>query len=621
MTTSLIPQAVVQFFSNSGAPLSGGKLYSYAAGTSTPLATYTDSTGNTANTNPVILNTRGEANVWFSSAAYKLTLKDSTDAQIWSVDNLNGPDQATLAALAASGGSALVGFIQAGTGAVARTAQSKMRDIINVKDYGAVGDHVQGITQGTDDTAAIQAAINYAKSQNHGTVYFPNASGYRVTAALNVTGTSGIQFLGESGNNSSYATIYPEHTGHVFDCSDSSFLSFSEISVRPVTAATKPATAWFFARNSAADSAGNHYLQRCTTFGSFASAAVYSYASESNEYYDCYLSNNTAASKAVVITGYNILGLSSSFITIATGGRSNIIANFWGGSIAIFSTGNSDALYLEAASCINVNGTELFSSSGTVGGRSLIYIDSTNSAAAYLNINNINGENYGGAANPTYALYMAGAAATIHTGFNFSNWRIASNTNLIYGTNDIKISGAYFSQINNVGAGATSSIYDMEYATVLGGTWTLRYRCLYSNFASAASAITLPATYSLRAGTVVNDLLTGSFDYLRGGSLTVPTNPADVSVPNNTATTLFDIRSYLGGGQMTEFTVFDSATILATGRINRNSAGTFAVALLDPTQGAGAAFSISGNNLQFLHTTGGSVTVSTRVRPPSSAAI
>jgi hypothetical protein len=161
----------------------------------------------------------------------------------------------------------------------------------------------------------------------------------------------------------------------------------------------------------------------------------------------------------------------------------------------------------------------------------------------------------------------------------------------------------------------------MEYATVLGAIWTLRYRCLYSNFASAAAAITLPATYSLRAGTVVNDLLTGSFDYLRGGTLTVPTNPADVSVPNNTATTLFDIRSYLGGGQMTEFTVFDSATILATGRINRNSANTFAVALLNPTQGAGAAFSISGNNLQFLHTTGGAVTVSTRVRPPSSVAI
>jgi hypothetical protein len=57
------------------------------------------------------------------------------------------------ALLAASGGSALVGFLQSGTGAVARTAQDKMRDFVSVKDFGAVGDGV------TDDLAAFNAAI------------------------------------------------------------------------------------------------------------------------------------------------------------------------------------------------------------------------------------------------------------------------------------------------------------------------------------------------------------------------------------------------------------------------------------------------------------------------------
>jgi hypothetical protein len=53
-------------------------------------------------------------------------------------------------------------FLQAGTGAVARTSLSKLRDVVSVKDFGAVGDGV------ADDTAAIQAAVNTGKS-----VHFP----------------------------------------------------------------------------------------------------------------------------------------------------------------------------------------------------------------------------------------------------------------------------------------------------------------------------------------------------------------------------------------------------------------------------------------------------------------
>ena len=48
-----------QFFDNNGAPLAGGLIYTYAAGTTTPQATYTTSAGTTAHTNPIVLNSAG----------------------------------------------------------------------------------------------------------------------------------------------------------------------------------------------------------------------------------------------------------------------------------------------------------------------------------------------------------------------------------------------------------------------------------------------------------------------------------------------------------------------------------------------------------------------------------
>ena len=74
---------------NLGLPLSGGMLYTYVAGTSTPKATYTDSTGVTPNANPVILDSAGRADVWLALGAYKFVLQDSLGNTIWTVDGIN----------------------------------------------------------------------------------------------------------------------------------------------------------------------------------------------------------------------------------------------------------------------------------------------------------------------------------------------------------------------------------------------------------------------------------------------------------------------------------------------------------------------------------------------------
>jgi hypothetical protein len=86
----LAPQPKAQFFDANGTPLVGGKVFTYAAGTTTPLETYTDETGTTPNTNPVILDSRGECNLWFSPASsYKVVLKSATDVLQWTVDNIS----------------------------------------------------------------------------------------------------------------------------------------------------------------------------------------------------------------------------------------------------------------------------------------------------------------------------------------------------------------------------------------------------------------------------------------------------------------------------------------------------------------------------------------------------
>ena len=104
-----------QFFTNTGAVLTGGKLYTYAAGTTTPAATYTSSSGDTAHTNPIILDSAGRVatgEIWLTDIIqYKFVLKTSADVLIATWDNVWG--------IASAGGSTVqvpIIFNSTGTG-------------------------------------------------------------------------------------------------------------------------------------------------------------------------------------------------------------------------------------------------------------------------------------------------------------------------------------------------------------------------------------------------------------------------------------------------------------------------------------------------------------------------
>jgi hypothetical protein len=155
MTVNLssLAGAGAQFLDNNGVILSGGKLYSYAAGTTTPQTTYTSASGSTAHTNPIILNSAGRVatgEIWLTAGEnYKFSLFTSADVLIATYDNITGINGTGITSNAST-----VVYDPAGTGAVATTVQSKLRESVSVKDFGAVGDGV------ADDTAAVQAAID-----------------------------------------------------------------------------------------------------------------------------------------------------------------------------------------------------------------------------------------------------------------------------------------------------------------------------------------------------------------------------------------------------------------------------------------------------------------------------
>lgn len=161
-----------QGFTPAGLPLSGGFINTYIAGTSTPLATYTTIAGNVANSNPIQLGPDGRPpfEIWLTQGqSYKLVLTDSLGLNPLTYDNISGIGDGSsfLVALATAAGSTLIGWMQAGAGAVLRTVSNKLREVYlpSVKDYGAVGDGV------AVDLGAIQAA--YAANSD---VYWPNGT-------------------------------------------------------------------------------------------------------------------------------------------------------------------------------------------------------------------------------------------------------------------------------------------------------------------------------------------------------------------------------------------------------------------------------------------------------------
>ncbi len=183
---SIAPVAPQQYFDNNGNPLSGGKVYTYDAGTTTPRLTWSDINETVPNANPIILDAAGRANIYWRGI-YKIEVRTSADVLVSTFDNYNVENATTiLSTIAGPGGASLIGFIQAATGAVSHNVQEKLSERVSVFDFMTAPQiaDVRSTAKTLDVTTAFQSAINYCATNNR--VLFVPTGHYRLDSQLNI---------------------------------------------------------------------------------------------------------------------------------------------------------------------------------------------------------------------------------------------------------------------------------------------------------------------------------------------------------------------------------------------------------------------------------------------------
>ena len=219
-----------QFFDDNGTPLAGGLIYTYQAGSSTPLATYTTNGGTIANSNPIVLDAAGRIpqEIWlFTGYSYKFVLKNADDVLIQTLDNIypilqNAPESAPAIP---TGGiilwSGSTGSVPSGWYLCDGTNGTP--DLRNSFIVGAGSTYAVGSTGGTADAVVVShthAATVTDPGHSHTLRYEQNLSGvgggynlngntFSISTATSTTGiTVSNASTGVSGTNANLPPYY-----------------------------------------------------------------------------------------------------------------------------------------------------------------------------------------------------------------------------------------------------------------------------------------------------------------------------------------------------------------------------------------------------------------------------
>lgn len=179
------PVPMLQFFDNNGKPLSGGQVCTYAAGTTTPLTTYTSSTGTTPNANPVILDASGRAAIWIAAPAIKYVLRAKGNPQncsngttLYTVDGVQDQALKLRTDITGPNGLAMLTYTPPPTSITPTPVggpipmNQRAAQIVNVQDFDTPPFATCGVSS-HDDTPASAKAANYVYKNGGGTVVWP----------------------------------------------------------------------------------------------------------------------------------------------------------------------------------------------------------------------------------------------------------------------------------------------------------------------------------------------------------------------------------------------------------------------------------------------------------------
>jgi hypothetical protein len=194
MSASLMPNGKQQYFNSNGGLLAGGQVFTYAAGTTTPKATWSDAAGTIPNANPVVLDARGEALI-FWSGSYKVDVKDASGVSLtgYPVDNIVSD---VLSVISVPGGAALVGSAAWYAPLIVGFDATKVPDGATVIFAGRTAQNDGGGGTFTYVKASVQTA-------DSGTVFAPTGGGRLFRNGWTVFGFNGeasVKWFGAKGD-------------------------------------------------------------------------------------------------------------------------------------------------------------------------------------------------------------------------------------------------------------------------------------------------------------------------------------------------------------------------------------------------------------------------------------